>query len=100
MAATWGKRSALMNRSLQLVVDVRLATAARRLAMTLSFDRDLGIMHTRLAARIKSGTASELSPGDEQWIVRESHNSMSPASIWHMIGGVSARAGSSAGNRK
>ena len=63
---TCGNRSALMNRSLQFVVDVRSAIARRRLLRTESFDRAFGIMQTRLAARRRSVLVEEPSPGDEQ----------------------------------
>ena len=91
-----------MKRSLQLVVDVRLARASLRLAMTEAFDRERGIMQTKLAARSKPLRGSPSAPmaGLEQCTVRESHSRRSPASMWGMIGGVNASSGSSMGNRK
>ena len=83
----WGNLSALMKRSLQFVVDVRVATAAFLLAMTSGFDLTRGIMHTRLAARSNSDDDSgSLRPGALQWIVLESHSNRSPAAISAMIG--------------
>src|SRR4051812_16796239 len=101
MSGAWvicGNLSALTNLSVQFVVEITLSTAARRIARTSGEVIRLGIMQTRLTARSNSGFASAApTPGLEQWMVRESHKSMSPAAIAQVIGGVAASIGSSAG---